>query len=172
VAAGRRGKLIAAKYRRLLAGSQNGPKIVEVCIDMANLPVTSTGWQGRNAAADPQLYSKDHLVDEQQFEYINWDGMWVVVFWLLIILFTCFNNSSNPCGILDKEDRAFIILVGRPDEKGFLQHSIRVAKQIKKAFKKVKKSEGVPKKGLTHRRGNYLSKSFGFSHGIGRSVSI
>jgi hypothetical protein len=43
-------------------------------IDVADLPVARTGWQGVHVKAEPKLYTKDQLVNELGFEYYNWDG--------------------------------------------------------------------------------------------------
>lgn len=50
---------------------------------MASLPVAKTGWQGIQLDPDPRLYSKDELVEKLGLKYVEWDGVYVLIFWVL-----------------------------------------------------------------------------------------
>lgn len=51
--------------------------------DVASLPVAKTGWQGIQLDPDPRLYSKDELVEKLGLKYVEWDGVYVLIFWVL-----------------------------------------------------------------------------------------
>ena len=73
---GRRQKLVALKRRQAT--------IAELASeDVASLPVAKTGWQGIRLDPDPRLYSKDELVEKLGFKYVEWDGVYVLIFWVL-----------------------------------------------------------------------------------------
>ena len=47
------------------------------------LPVASTGWIGlRDRKKDQSLYSAKQLVKDLKFKLVDWDGRWVLAFFL------------------------------------------------------------------------------------------
>ena len=94
------------------------------------------------------------------------------IFWLLIVCLWPY-CSSQPVAIVDTGGRAFAILVGRPDAETYLMQCHNAAKAIEVAAQKICQYEPFQKVDhINNRRGNFLAKTFGFSHGLGRKVSI
>jgi hypothetical protein len=63
------------------------------------------------------------------------------------------------------------MLVGRPPCEAYEEKCNKAAEAIEAASKVVKLVDPPTIKDVNHRRGQYLAKTFGFSHGHGRTVS-
>lgn len=73
--------------------------------------------------------------------------------------------------IVDDNDQAFAILAGRPLDEAYIAQCQDAAGAIEEASKEIC-PKGPTKADLDKRWGQFLSRTFGFSHGGGRKVGI
>jgi hypothetical protein len=72
--------------------------------------------------------------------------------------------------IVDTDDRAFMILVGRPRREGYKARCDEAAEAIREASKEICFTEND--KPMVQGHGDFLSRDMGYSIGIGHTVSV
>jgi hypothetical protein len=80
------------------------------------------------------------------------------------------NCFRSPVAIVDNKGNTFALLAGQPGGN-YSTKCKKAASDIEKARHKIRPN-GLTKKDMEKRRGNFLAETFGFSHGGGRKVNI
>jgi hypothetical protein len=148
--------------RKLLRMARLSTKAIFVSYNIASTPIASSGFVGRLQRRSRDCWTLKQLVDRMWFRYIRWDGKYVprLNFNILVLI-----ASRTTLPVVDRKTNKIIaVLAGRPSEKDWPAVCKSLADILEHERSNLSEAGASPS-----RRGAFVAKQTGYSHGGGRT---